>query len=371
MAFHRHFVERTDFRTYVVTDCEAILQYSVPYDYLLLRQPKVVDRLLRTRASYWAHSFKHLLLGRIIPRQITSAAETFRPDLIFTVAGTWNWLAMMAGRLATRLKVPLVGSFNDWYDYNAIIHPMLKPFAEKTFRRFYRRCDLALCTCEGMRDALGPHRNAVVLYPAGARISKQNLPSGARPPNGRFRVGFGGNLGEWYGTMLEDLVSRAEQRRLPLEFRVFGSNPSWSPAFHLHATRNGGFRGFVPFEQLAKEFREVDCLLVLMGFDECVAHIERTSFKTKFLDYLSMERPIVVWGPEYSSAVRAAREFDSAEVCSSRSADAMLDHLGGVAKSPERQRILAENARAMYQARFNPDRIHSQLVAECLRLIDR
>src|SRR5256885_7955894 len=42
--------------------------------------------------------------------------------------------------------------------------------------------------------------------------------------------------------------------------------------------------------------------------------------KTKFLDYLTFQKPIIVWGPEYSSAVRAAREFDAAECYTSPNA---------------------------------------------------
>ncbi len=70
----------------------------------------------------------------------------------------------------------------------------------------------------------------------------------------------------------------------------------------------------------------VDAALLPMGWglsEEC-ALTERTSFKTKFLDYLSFEKPVVFWGPEYCSAVRYVREFNSAEICSSSSADDCL-----------------------------------------------
>src|SRR5690606_28103920 len=90
--------------------------------------------------------------------------------------------------------------------------------------------------------------------------------------------------------------------------------------------------------------------------------IESTSFKTKFLDYLTFEKPILVWGPEYCSAVRTAREFDSAEVCvSERAADA-ANKLCALKSNPDRQSRLVANARAMYLDRFHPDRLHQRLV---------
>ena len=34
------------------------------------------------------------------------------------------------------MNIPLVGSFNDWFDFNNIIHPLLRPALEKLFASF-------------------------------------------------------------------------------------------------------------------------------------------------------------------------------------------------------------------------------------------
>jgi hypothetical protein len=112
-------------------------------------------------------------------------------------------------------------------------------------------------------------------------------------------------------------------------------------------------------------------LLLPMGFgDEC-AQTERTSFKTKFLDYLTFQKPIVIWGPEYCSAVRVAREFDAAECYTSPDAAGCIATLENVARSPERQKQLVANARRMYHSRFEPSRIHAVLLRECEKLVRR
>ena len=102
--------------------------------------------------------------------EVWQAARDFKPDLVFTVAGSWNWTARLAQRVARRLGVPLVASFNDWFDFGVLMHPYFRCSLEKTFREFYRDCDLAFCTSEGMLEALGPHPNAHVLYPIGTRM---------------------------------------------------------------------------------------------------------------------------------------------------------------------------------------------------------
>jgi Brp/Blh family beta-carotene 15,15'-monooxygenase len=99
----------------------------------------------------------------------------------------------MAGVLSRRLRVPLVGSFNDWFDYSIILAPSLRPALERKFRNFYRSCDLALCTSEGMREALGPHPNAIVHYPMGAERKEQiakHRDRGDRP----LRILYGGSV---------------------------------------------------------------------------------------------------------------------------------------------------------------------------------
>jgi len=170
--------------------------------------------------------------------------------------------------------------------------------------------------------------------------------------------------------MLERLVKAAELQNAPVEFRFYGSNARWSKEFDVDARSAGIFRGQVPFEDLRIAMREADALILPMGFEERAALVERTSFKTKFLDYLVYQKPILVWGPEYCSAVRVAREFDSAEVCNDPDAGKFLRTILCVANNAERQTALVANARRMYQDRFDPDKIHAGLVRAIRRTVD-
>jgi len=232
---------------------------------------------------------------------------------------------------------------------------------EKRFRAFYQECDLAWCTCEGMREALGPHRNAQVLYPIGAHPVPVPAKVGGVKLN-KFVAVFAGNLSDWYGRMMEKLVRACLAKNLPIEFRIYGGLQSWSKEFDELVRQKKIFRGHLPFEKLRKEMAEADGLLLLMGFDEECAHTERTSFKTKFLDYLTFRKPILLWGPEYCSAARYADEFDSAEKCLSPNPEAFLETICRVQSDPARQRQLVSNAEQMFADRFHPDKIHAGFV---------
>lgn len=354
MAFYRHFCERSDFTVNVITDNTQVLDYDLPYDYSLISHGNLWQRIACTRLTLTAHTWGHLVTPHTVHPAIMRQALDFDPDAVFTVAGSWSWMANLAKKVASQLSIPLVGSFNDWWYYNSIRHTWLDSLLEWNFKRFYRKCDLAFCTSEGMRSALGPHSNAVVLYPTGAAANK--LPDVATSVKKPFTLAFGGNLGDWYGLMIEDLITQAADT--DVHFKLFGSNPSWSESFDNSVKTSGMYHGQIPFEQLRAEMAQSDALLLLMGFDDSCALIERTSFKTKFLDYLSFQKPILLWGPDYCSAVQIAQEFDSAEICTSPAASDFLQTILKLREQPERQQELLDNAQYMYQERFHPDKIH-------------
>jgi hypothetical protein len=178
-----------------------------------------------------------------------------------------------------------------------------------------------------------------------------------------------GNLGDWYGPMLEQLVQAAHRAGAPVEFRFYGSNPSWSQGFDRMARAQGIFRGQVPFAQLCNEAANADGLMLLMGFGDACAQVERTSFKTKFLDYISIQKPILLWGPPYCSAMRYAREFDSAECCASAQPEDFLRTITRLIADEGRQRELVAHARRMSRDRFNPETIHRGLVEQFHKLV--
>ena len=130
-------------------------------------------------------------------------------------------------------------------------------------------------------------------------------------------------------------------------------------------------RGQVAFDRLRAHAQEADLLLLPMGFGNECAQTERTSFKTKFLDYLTFQKPIIIWGPEYCSAVRVAREFDAAECYTSPDAAGCIAVLRECRSQPRTSETTCRKRRRMYQSRFQPSRIHGVLFRECEKLLRR
>lgn len=366
MLLYRHFCERDDFEISVVTDNSQISDYDLPYDFTLIKHSRAWNRIVRTRFSKPMHSLAHLSFGVRIPAGVWQQAQSFAPDAVLTVAGSWSWTSRLAQRVARRLGVPLVGSFMDWWYYNQIYSDWAAPRIEAAYRNLYRQCDLALCISEGMQAAMGEHPNSTVIYPIGSTRQTDEVAQATDPD--KFTLAFGGNLGDWYGRMLELLVLAAQGNEA-IQFRLYGPRPSWSDEFDKKARSAGIYRGRVPLLELQAAFKEVDALFLLMGFEDECAQVEKTSFKSKFLEYLSFQKPIFIWGPAYCSAVYYAQEFDSAEVCTSADPKDFLRTITRVKHDLARQQQLVKNAQRMYSERFNPDNIHQLLVSKMEALV--
>lgn len=367
MAFYRHFCERGDFEIMVITDNPLILEYKVPYKFFIISRGKLWKRITTTRFYKIGHTFGHFFSREIKDAEILFAIQNFAPQAVFTVAGSWSWMALLARKTALNLNVPLIGSFNDWWFYNLIRLKLFDKFLNKQFKNFYKKCDLSICTSVGMMRELGDHKNAVVIYPTGATKGADNGQL-HREHNAHFIVSFAGNLGEWYGTMLQSLISANNHREII--FRIYGSNATWPEDFDRKVRETGIYQGQVSFDVLKEKICTTNSLLLLMGFDRQIAMVEKTSFKTKFLDYIAFNKPILLWGPEYCSAVSVARTYDSAEICTSENVNDFLNTIISLKNDPERQEKLITNANLMYAKEFNPDLIHSRLKMSIENLIN-
>src|SRR5260370_14407250 len=161
---------------------------------------------------------------------------------------------------------------------------------------------------QGMR---GPHPNSHVISPMPGRhcVPEQSWP----PPSGKFRVVYVGSVENFYGRMLCSLIERIETTN-DLESIVVGPNADWTKQLRARALANGSYLGFKPPDEAARVLASADALLSVMSFEKEHELFMRTSFTTKFLDYVSFGKPVILWGPEYCTPVRVAREHGGAAV---------------------------------------------------------
>src|SRR5580765_7343360 len=368
IVMHRQLVERAPFKLHVASnaDFEDGLLVHTP-----LRLPYLIHRVRKSRfgprLAGWITDYENFIWPLTANRALEEAVQQFKPDVVLTLAECG--LCQIARKTAKRHGLPLAGLFLDWFPTTKghYGHKSTRGILSRRYRELYAACDLAFCTSDGMQEMLGPHPNSHVIYPMpGRRV----VPEKAWPPrSGKFRVVYVGSVENFYGRMLCSLIERIEATS-DLEIIVVGPNADWPKQLRDRAMANGIYLGFKPPYEAARVLASADALLSVMSFEKEHELFMRTSFTTKFLDYVSFGKPVILWGPEYCTPVRVAREHGGAAVVSVADAAAVVSLCRRIATDTELNEKLSKQALQLHQTLFNPDRLQNVFVQKITELVN-
>ena len=216
-----------------------------------------------------------------------------------------------------------------------------------------------------MKEVLGPHPNSHVIYPMPGR---HHVPEKSGPPsNGKFRLVYVGSVENFYGRMLYSLIEKIEATS-DLEIIIIGPNADWPVEFLQPAKAKGIYLGFKPPEQAAEVLASADALLSVMSFEKEHELFMRTSFTTKFLDYVAFGKPVVLWGPDYCTPFRIAHKHGGAVPVNENSADAVVSACRQIAGNAAWCQELSQQATRLHQTLFNAERLQEIFVGEIEKL---
>jgi glycosyltransferase involved in cell wall biosynthesis len=306
----------------------------------------------------WYEDWKVLRKGRELVSRLPPLDRGKEATVVVTLAHGDGFQAAM--QYARENRLPLVSIFHDWWPDVPRLHPFARSKLVEAFAALYRESTVNLCVSPGMRDALGPHPDARVLYPIPA--SHPSLPAVNRSVllGPSLKLAYAGNLFE-YGPMIGELL-QALRSNEEIRLQVRGKKPRWPAALREEAQRAGWWLDFAPREAFDAWLASVDACLVTMSFAPELKRRMETSFPSKLCEYAQFGRPIVVWGPSYCSAVKWAREGNRALWVEDPSPRAVIDALQQLRSSPGERKRLAESACTAAQTEFSPDRIQAQFV---------
>jgi glycosyltransferase involved in cell wall biosynthesis len=334
-----------------------------------LRLPYLVHRLRKSRfgpgLTAWISDYENFIWPLTANNALDEAVEKFQPEVILTLAECG--LCHIAHKAAQQHRIPLAGLFLDWFPVTRghYGHKSTRGILSRRYRKLYAACDLAFCTSDGMQEILGPHPNSHVIYPMPGRHA---VPEKSRPrSNGKFRLVYVGAVENFYGRMLCSLIEKI-QMRSDLEIIVVGPNADWPKQTLEHARASGSYLGFKPPEEAAELLASADALLVVMSFEKEHQLFMRTSFTTKFLDYVAFGKPVILWGPEYCTPVRVARNHGGAAVVSSSDSNAVVALSRQIAADSALSEKLSNEALQLHQTLFNPDRLQNIFVQKITEL---
>jgi hypothetical protein len=368
IVMYRHFVDRSPFELHVASNADFADGLMI---HTQLRLPYLVHRLRKSRFgrrfAAWIADYENLVWPLTANDALEEAVEKFQPQVILTLAECG--LSHIARKTAQRHRIPLAGLFLDWFPVmkGHYGHKSTQQILSRRYRELYGACDLAFCTSDGMQEVLGPHPNSQVIYPMPGR---HVVPEKAWPPrSGKFRLVYVGSVENFYGRMLCSLIEEIEATT-DLEIIVVGPNADWPKQLRDRALSNGIYLGFKPPEEAARVLASADALLSVMSFEKEHELFMRTSFTTKFLDYVSFGKPVILWGPEYCTPVRVAREHGGAAVVSVADATAVVSLCRQIARDTESNEKLSKQALHLHQTLFNPDRLQEVFVQKITELVN-
>jgi glycosyltransferase involved in cell wall biosynthesis len=303
-------------------------------------------------------------LSPVLPstKMVHGLIHSFRPDVLVTVAhGSWH---IQARRVARQFKLPLVSFFQDWWPDFPEVPLAFRSRVEREFRKTCAASAVAICVSDGMRRELGEPENALVLHDAPSLTRCGEMTRDFKLP---FRVAYFGNLSE-YGPLIESAL-RALKGSARVRLEVFGPTPHWTSGAEEEFRSRGVYRGFIPSNQLADSLQGFQAALVVMSFAPLHRRRMTTSFPSKLIDAIQLGLPVVIWGPEYCSAVKWARRGERALCVSDPNPSAVRQASEQFAASPAEQERLAKSAREAAAGEFNRERIQAQFIDALERAI--
>ena len=364
---HRQLVERNPFKLHIASNADFADDVLV---HTPLRLPYAVYRLRKSRigprVATWITDYENFIWPLTANRAIEAAVEDFKPDVILTLAECG--LCHVAQKTAQRHGLPLVGLFLDWFPMmnGHYGHQATQRILSRRYGELYAACDLAFCTSDGMQEMLGPHPNSHIIYPM---PGKHTVPEkSSRSSDEKFRLVYVGSVQNFYGRMLCSLLEKIEATE-DLQLIVVGPDADWLVEILKRAKANGTYLGFKSPEDAAGLMADADALLVVMSFEPEYELFMRTSFTTKFLDYVAFEKPVILWGPEYCGPVRVARKHGGAAAVSTDDAGAVISLCRQIGGDTALSNELSKQALQLHQTLFNPDRLQSIFVGEIEKLV--
>lgn len=266
-------------------------------------------RWINTRFSRQVSAWLSLRAGRRAAL-VADHLVGFQPEAVLTVTHGYGWLA--AARLAEQRRLPLhLISHDDWPRV-ANLPPPFAAWLNRQFGQIYRQAASRLCVSPFMQENYATRYGVpgTVLYPSRA----PDGPLFNTPPE-RLRQRGAGLTCAYAGTINSEGYARPLRLLAENLAQVGGRLLLFGPANATDARQMGlvganvELRGLLKSAELIHRLRaEADALFVPMSSAPGERDNMMHGFPSKLTDYTAAGLPLLIYGPEYCSAVRWAGE---------------------------------------------------------------
>jgi glycosyltransferase involved in cell wall biosynthesis len=291
-------------------------------------------------------------------RPVSAALSGVKFDCVITVAHGVGWLT--AAAIAERNRVPLHLMVHDDWPRVADVPAAFRKWLDASFGRVYKQASSRLCVSPMMRKRYFEQYgcDGEVIYPARATncLSSDGVPVRSLEANKPFTVAFAGTINTpGYIQALRRL--RDAVASVNGKLAIFGPLTQEDARLNHLDGPNVLLNGLVESSELLKRLREeADALFVPMSFSPEDRSNMEMAFPSKLADYTAVGLPLLIYGPEYCSAVSWARENDGvAEIIVREDCDLLNETIRRLAQEADYRVKLGERALEVGQRYFASD----------------
>ena len=312
------------------------------------------QRWLNTRFHPYASAWFTQSAKRSAPK-ITQSLDGFAFESVLTVAHGFGWVA--AAAIAERRNVPLHLIVHDDWPRVANVAPAFRNLLDKRFARVYRQAQSRLCVSPAMSRSYGERygKPAQTIYPSRAATCDQYHEPPARLAcnDHAFTIAFAGTINS--AGYISALVALQEALK-PIGGCLLIFGPTTSAEAQQLGLNDADVRGLVSSSELLTKLRnEADALFVPMSFAVEDRINMEMAFPSKLADYTAAGLPLLIYGPNYCSAVTWARENAGIAMVVDSQPD-LRETIALLANNPDTRIALGRRALTVGREYFTHDR---------------
>lgn len=263
----------------------------------------LLDRIRTSRFSSYLTDIQALgfFLPRL-PKPIKKVAEKFKPDIVISLMQLITFY-YPAYHYAKEKKIPFMLFCHDDVEDFARPHTFFKKFLVKLNAKVYQSANKRICISPEMAEAWQDKYKVEgnYLYPvASENIQGRELMKAEKLVNeGYLTIGYAGSLAYGYREGINEIIPTLEKTSTKLKvYRDMDSGIINSTAIE--------FVGYAktPEETWSRVIEECDAVILPYSRERRFEKLYRTHFPSKLPEYLALNMPIIINGPEYANGIR-------------------------------------------------------------------
>lgn len=351
---------------------------NYPSDKILIigPQPQKKSNLLNCRYETWKPVYVWLLTSRFhkVVRALTafnivqktnfsSFLKGFQPDVVLSVMQEQVYFSH-AYNFAKKKGLPLALIVHDDPEIFGKVYGIAKKKKIGLNRKIYQYATKRLCVSAEMAEYLETLYGAPgdVLFP---NPSEDNIPRPLEetlvlknPPY--LTIGYAGSLNYGgYADRLKELLPVLKKTNVKLN--IYSKHKK-----EWFGDEVVNYRGeTIPPLLWQKVKNECDAVILPYSFaNNPELNLYRTHFPSKLPEYLSLQMPLLITGPNYATGVKWGNKNKNASiVVDDQSEDQFIEAINELKNSSEKRMLLAKNALEAKNLQFNPYKIQEQFYA--------